>query len=468
MEPLWARSAADLAGLIRERQVSSLELTQAVLGRIERLNGRLTAIVQYDRDRAITAARAADDVLARRGPSGPLHGVPVTVKDTFDTAGIISTGGTLGRAQFIPPADATVVRLLRAAGALVLGKTNVPEFAMAVETDNLLYGRTNNPYDLAHTAGGSSGGPAAAVAAGLSALEVGSDGGGSIRLPAHYCGVAALKATPGRISQAGHFPEPYGSSSRMLACGPIARRVRDLRLALSVLGGEDWDDPLTLPVRVGVDPPRQLDGLRVAFYCDDGVGSPTNATVDTVRRCAAALVQSGCHVSEAIPPALADASEIHLGIIINDRHLILEWMRESGTTSDRLHPWVRDGLAYLNEAAEDLGADFGSMVFYELRRYQKKALAFMRDFDVLLSPVAAGPAPLHGEGVQGEAHSGYVYSTLHNVTGWPAAVVRCGTSPEGLPIGAQVAALPFRDELVLQVSEHLETVFGGWQSPPEI
>jgi amidase len=466
-DQVWTMGASELAALIRARQLSSEELTRTLCDRIATVNRPLNAIVQMDVDLALRQARLADQRLAQGGPVGPLHGVPVTLKDSIEVRGLISAAGTMGRAHHRPSADATVVTRLRGAGAVILGKTNVPEFALAVETDNLLYGRTNNPYDVERTCGGSSGGPAAAVAAGMVPLDIGSDGGASIRLPAHYCGVAALKATTGRISQAGHFPEGHGPAARLLAQGPLARRVRDLRLALEVLEGEDLADPLTVPLP-SLASEQALAGLRVAFFTDDGICPATPETVATVRRCAAALERAGCRVNEAVLPGMADASEVHLGFIIHDRHMIREWIREAGTPEEQLHPWVTAGLAYMDEAAADLPADFGTMLFYEQRRLQKQAMAFMRAYDVILSPVAARPAPLHGQGVEGASFSAYGYANVHNLTGWPAATVRCGTSPEGLPIGVQIAALPFRDQLTLTVAEFLESELGGWQPPPAL
>src|SRR6266480_3568007 len=237
------RSASELARLIRSRDISSEELVRAHLSRISEVNPKLNAVCQIDEKGALAAARDADAALKRRGEVGKLHGVPVTIKDSFDTKGIISTGGTEGRRGFVPEKDATVVARLRAAGAIVLGKTNTPELTLSYDTENLIYGRTHNPYDLAQTPGGSSGGAAAILAVGGSALDIGSDTAGSIRIPAHFCGITGLKPTFGRVSRAGHIPPAGGVAGRRTQVGPMARFVEDLVLALSIISGPDGEDP---------------------------------------------------------------------------------------------------------------------------------------------------------------------------------------------------------------------------------
>ncbi len=222
---ITSASATDLAARIRSKQISSKAVVEAYLDRIAVVNPKLNAVVQLTADAARKEADEADAALARGEVKGPLHGVPVTIKDTLETTGVICTGGTKGRANYVPKADATAVARLRAAGAIVLGKTNVPELAGAIETDNLVYGRTNNPYDLSRTPGGSSGGEAAIVSAGGSPLGLGTDAGGSIRIPAHFCGLAAIKPTSGRVPRTGQFPLPLGARNPVFHVSLIARKV---------------------------------------------------------------------------------------------------------------------------------------------------------------------------------------------------------------------------------------------------
>jgi len=239
---ITTKSASELAGAIRSKKLSSKAIVEAHLEQIAKVNPKLNAIVQLTADSARKEADEADAALARGEIKGSLHGVPITIKDTLETTGVICTGGTKGRANFVPKADATAVARLRAAGGIILGKTNVPELAGAIETDNLVYGRTNNPYDLARTPGGSSGGEAAIVAACGSPLGLGTDAGGSIRIPAHFCGLAAIKPTSGRVPRTGQFPMPMGARNAVFHISLIARKVEDLALALPIIAGPDFRD----------------------------------------------------------------------------------------------------------------------------------------------------------------------------------------------------------------------------------
>src|SRR2546426_11277021 len=282
MDELVYTSATSLARAIREKRVSSHEVVEAYIHRIEALNPQLIAVVKFTADTALTQARQADVALARGEIKGPLHGVPITIKDSFDTEGIISTAGTKGRESYVPQQDATAVARMRAAGAILLGKTNLPELSLAYESNNLIYGRTNNPYDLSRTPGGSSGGESAIIAAGGSPLGLGTDGFGSIRIPAHFCGIAGLKPTSGRIPFTGLLPPAFGASAKLRHVGPMARYVEDLILTLPILAGVDWRDPATIPMPL--DDPRnvELKSLRVAFYTDNGIMSPTHETIGIV------------------------------------------------------------------------------------------------------------------------------------------------------------------------------------------
>jgi len=294
-------STVEQARSIRERKISAEELVNACIRRIEEVNPKLNAVVQLPAAAARAEARLLDAALARGEIKGPLHGVPFTLKDAIETAGIICTGGTLGRAHYAPAEDATVVKRLRAAGGILLGKTNCPEFGWAWESDNLIYGRTNNPYDPALSPGGSSGGESAIIAAGGSPFGLGSDAGGSVRFPAHCTGIASLKPTSGRVPRTGHFPGPGGTLDTLWQIGPLARFVEDLSLVLPVIAGADWNDAAIVPMPLG-DPRRvSLKGLRVAFHTDNGIAPPTPETVATVERAAQAIAASGMAVEEARP-----------------------------------------------------------------------------------------------------------------------------------------------------------------------
>src|SRR5215813_7308318 len=259
-------SATRLAQMIREKKASSVEVLRAHLAQIERINPRLNAVVQMCTERAMAEARQMDALLAKGTVKGPLHGVPMTIKDSFDTLGVVTTGGTLGRKDYVPGKDATVVARLRDAGAILLGKTNTSEFTMSFKTTNLVYGITRNPYNLNYQPGGSSGGPAATVAAGGAAFEIGSDFGGSVRYPAHCCGIAGIKPTTGCVPRTGHIVDYGGYFDPYQQVGPLARRVEDLKLILPIIAGPDYIDAAIVPMPLGNPDSVNLRGLRVAFY----------------------------------------------------------------------------------------------------------------------------------------------------------------------------------------------------------
>ena len=276
MDRLLFQSAANLAQLIRSKEISSEELVRAHLDRIQEINPKLNAVLKLRAEEAIREARGADAAVAAGQTNGrPFLGVPMTVKDSFAVKGTVTTSGTLGRVSHFPDKDAASVAFMRAAGAIVLGKTNVPELCLAFESDNLIYGRTNNPYDVSRTSGGSSGGEAAIVAACGSPFGLGSDAGGSVRLPAHFCGIAALKPTSGRLPKTGHFMPPGGTLDRLWQVGPMARFVEDLALALPVLAQPDYEDASFVPM--AIRPPETVDlaKLHIASYTDNGIVPPT-------------------------------------------------------------------------------------------------------------------------------------------------------------------------------------------------
>jgi amidase len=462
MDTLTTASATSLARAIRDKQVSSEEVVSAYLARIAAINPKLNAVVQLRAEGALEEARQADAALARGEMRGPLHGVPFTVKDTYDVAGMICTCGTQGRAANIARDDATAVARLRAAGGIVLGLTNLPELCLAAESDNLIYGRTNNPYDLERTPGGSSGGEAANIAAGGSPLGLGTDSGGSLRIPAHFCGIAALKPTWGRVPLTGLFPPPVGTPGRIRHAGPLARRVEDLALALPLLAGVDWRDPGVVPMPPGDHQAVQLKGLRLAFYTEDGLAPPTPETAQTVQTAAQTLAEAGLVVEERRPPGIEQSLEFFLSVGGADGAVGLQrLLQASGTTE--ISPLLQKMLMAAGSRAMTL-PDFGAFLA-RWDVWKGALLTFMENYDVLLAPVVAQPAPQHGTTFLPNVFIGFGYAATHNVTGWPAVTVRCGTSPEGLPIGVQVAARPWREDVALAVAQHLETALGGWQPP---
>jgi amidase len=457
--PLCFRSATELAELIRRREVTSAEAVEACLARIEAVNPAINAVVAFAPD-ARVRARDADARLARGERSGPLHGVPFTIKDSLDTEGVVTTAGTAGWRTRVPGRDATVVARLRAAGGILLGKTNTPEFTWSDETDNDVYGRTSNPYATDRTPGGSSGGPGAIVAAGGSPFDIGSDTGDSIRQPAHVCGIAGIKPTRGRVPRTGHWPDYRGILESLTQLGPMARRVDDLALVLPVIAGPDGEDPHVPPVPMPDLDRRDVAGLRVVAFTDNDIRTPTAATIEAVEAAAAALEAGGAGVERAVPPLLADAWAAWDGLIRADGWAWLgRLIADAGTPgmgSYGSRGWLTPSrpldaaaLTALVERADGIRAGF---------------LRWMADVDLIVCPAMPQPAIRHGESTAD--WFGDTYSDVHNLTGLPAVVVRGGTSPEGLPIGVQLVAPPWREDLAIAGARVVEAASGGWRPPP--
>ena len=462
MKELTYSSASELAQAIRTKRVSAKEVVEAHLRRIEAVNPKLNAVVQLTSDAALDEAGKADRAVALGEAIGPLHGVPITIKDSLETAGVIFTAGTTGRASFVPTQDATVVARLRSAGAILLGKTNLPELSMAWESDNLVYGRTSNPYDLSRTPGGSSGGEAAIIAAGGSPLGIGADSAGSIRQPAHFCGIAGIKPTPGRVPRTGHFQPAGGVQDATFQIGPMARFVKDLILALPIIAGVDWRDPTVVPMPL--DDPSEVDlqNLRIAFHTDNGILSPTPETVETVRKIAKTLDDAGLAVEEERPDGIERSHEILRALYDSDGGSDMRNMlRAAGTT--RISPLVQRWLEMKDTNSISV-ADFSAVVF-GWDEFRSTMLSFFTRYDAIISPACAYPAMPHGTTFDDDKVSAFSYTETYNLTGWPAVVVRGGTSPEGLPIGVQVVAPPWREDVALAVAQRIETRFGGWQPP---
>jgi amidase len=449
-------SVLQLAKAIKAREISSVEVVQACLERIEAVNPKLNAVVQLRGEQALDEARLADEALARGVSHGLLHGIPMTIKDSLDTAGVITTGGTSGRKNFVPEKDATVVARLKNEGAILLGKTNTPELTLSFETNNLIYGRTSNPYDLTLSSGGSSGGAAAIVASGGAPFDIGSDYGGSIRVPAHFCGVAGLKPTSGRVPRTGHIiPYAAGATDAFQTIGPIARKVDDLVLLLRVIAGPDWQDPTIVPMPPANPEDVDLRKLRVAFYTENGTVTPTPEIMQAVREVAKSLEGRVASVAEDRPERLEETWDLWTSLNVADGgYGILEILKKAGTkqTSRKMGSADREAT----------GREFGRRL-REMDVFRSQMLGFMANYDVIICPTSAHVAIEHD--TERDHIDGFSYTASYNLTGWPAVVVRAGTSPEGLPIGVQIVANPWREDVALKVAQVVEQAFGGWQKP---
>ena len=431
----------------------------ACLGRIAAVNPRINAVVALADD-ALERAHAADAALDRGDDVGPLHGVPMTIKDSLDTAGLVTTAGTIGWKDRVPDRDATVVARLRAAGAILLGKTNTPEFTWSDETDNDVYGRTSNPYDMTRTPGGSSGGPAAIIAAGGSPFDIGSDTGDSIRQPAHVCGIAGIKPTQGRVPRTGHWPSFAGIVASLQQLGPMARRVDDLTLILPLIAGPDGEDPHVAPVPLGRPDDVEVGGLRIAAFTDNGIRTPTPETAAAVTAAATALSATGAAVEWRVPPGLGEAWEAWDALIRSDGY---GWLRRLITAAGTPGLGSYETRGWIDPKPPVAGDTLSALV--ETADWARSALLrWFADADLIVCPAMPQPAIRHGE--SNEPWFGDTYSDVHNLTGWPAVVVRGGTSNDGLPIGVQLVAHPWREDVALAAARVVEAVSGGWQPPP--
>ncbi len=460
-DDLILKSATELLQLIKTRAVRSIEIVEACLRQIEELNPSLNAIVTIAPD-VLDRARELDSELASGNLVGPLHGLPITIKDTIDTANIRTTRGSRLFADHVPAQDATVVARLKAAGGIVLGKTNVPEMAIPYETDNAVFGRTNNPHDLSRTPGGSSGGEASAIAARLSPAGVGSDLSGSIRVPAHFCGIAGLKPTMGAVVMDGHLPRASGTLALGAGIGPMARRVRDLALLFSVMAQKPEAEFL-LDGNV-------VSGERVALYTDEQVTPVSAEIADALRRTATMLGDAGFRIVAERPPAISLGPRLWVELFSRSaskqiRELYRGREQEAGpATSALLEPAEHEATF---EERVDIAETLAAAVM-ERERLREQLLRWMRHTPLILAPVSATAAFAHGA-ITVDVNEKSIgvfrscgYSQAVNVFGLPAVVVPVARTATGLPIGVQVIGRPFAERGVLAAASAIELRAGFW------
>ena len=447
-------SGVEMARLIRERAISSRELIQMHLDRIAEVNPGLNAAIEVWTESAFQAADSVDRRLAQGEQLGPFAGVPFSIKDSIQVKGAVCSAGTLGLANSAPAQeDATSVARLRTAGGIPIARTNLPDLLFSFESDNLIYGRTNNPYDHSRTSGGSSGGEAALIAALGSPLGLGSDAAGSVRLPAHFCGIASLKPTSGRLARTGHVPGAGGWLEMIWQIGPMARRVEDLCAMMEVLTGGDGRDHTVVdaPYR---DPSRvHVRDLRVAFFTDNGIRTANAETVRVVRAAADALSNAGARVEERRPPGIEQSYDLEMKVIGPDGgDGLRQYLKAIGST--RIHHLLEQWLLRLEPYRTTLDGFAG--YWENLYEFRAALLTFLQNYDVIVSPVYPQAALPHGESATDANFPGFSYTMTYNLTGWPAAVVPFGSSSEGLPIGVQIAAHPWREDIALAVALHLD------------
>ena len=447
MPDLTSQSAANLAELIRKRAVSPVEVAEAYLRRIDQLNPSLNAIVTLS-PLVLEQAREAEAALLR-GNIGPLLGVPLTVKDTIETAGLRTTSGSVIRANHIPDSDAPAVARLKAAGAIILGKSNPAEMAMDYTADNPVFGRTSNPHDATRTPGGSSGGEAAAIVTCMSPGGLGSDLAGSIRIPAHCCGIAGLKPGTGRVPGGGQFPPSAGPYSLGSVIGPMARQVSDLHLLFNVLAG---NAPQLSAFEVLHDQRSLLLGRRVAWYTDDGVIPVTPETREAVASAARALSDAGMVVEERRPPGVEQALDLWLKLF--SRASVVQLRNVYTGQEEKAGSFVSWRLRTADDTPPQTLDDY-IKGWLERDRLRAELVEWMNTTPLLITPVGATPAfehDAHKVTVAGKTFStfrAFSYSQAFNVFDLPSVSVPAGRSHEGLPIGVQIVGQPHQEESVL-------------------
>jgi Asp-tRNA(Asn)/Glu-tRNA(Gln) amidotransferase A subunit family amidase len=447
MSEFVEQSLNTIAELIRQRKVSPVEVAEAYLERIARLNPSLNAIVTVASD-VVERARAAEAALLRGAEVGALHGVPVTIKDTIDTAGLRTTSGSKIRVDYVPTTDAPAVARLKAAGAIVLGKTNAAEMAMDYNADNLVFGRTNHPLDPKLTPGGSSGGEAVAIATHMSPGGIGSDLAGSVRIPAHFCGICGLKPTTGRIPGEMQFPPSIGPYSLGAVIGPMARTAGDLRLLFGALSKDPFE-------RSSFD----LRGTRVAWYTDDGVAPVTEETANAVARAARALSDAGLIVEERRPPHVERGNEMWLKVFSRASVVQLRSVYKGRESEGGSFVRWRLGTAD-NTPTPTLDEYIAGWM--ERDRLREELLQWMETTPIIIAPVGATPAYPHDTlkvTVRGSTFGtfrAFSYSQTFSVFDLPVVTVPVGKSNDGLPIGVQIAGTPFAEETILAAAEMIE------------
>ncbi|OAI48277.1 hypothetical protein AYO45_05175 [Gammaproteobacteria bacterium SCGC AG-212-F23] len=461
MDELTRLSAKQLVTLIKNKKISCVELMQAHLDRIKKVNPLINALVQMlSPEEALKQAKLKDEAIASGKPIGQLHGIPIAVKDGRKVKGFLTTVGCKSPHNKIATEDATIVSRLREAGGIILGVTNIPAFLVSAETDNLLYGRTNNPYDLKRVPGGSSGGQGALIAAQGVPLGIGSDSGGSLRQPANACGIVTLKPTQNLIPMTGLFPsDETGMIGSIDVQGPMARYVEDLIFTLPILAGPDGRDPNVVPISLQDPTTVNLKKLRIAFHTDVGRAVASEDVANTIRAVAKALSKEVFSVHEDCPKILAESyqSLLELYFYGGDHG---KWLTDFIDFMDAKEPepMVQD---LINRAKQcELSANEIRNRFVYADQFKWKMMEFMKDYDVIICPVSTMPAREHRKV---DTFKEVMYTFPYNVAGWPAAVIRCGTSKEGLPIGVQVIAKSWQENIVLAVAQRLEEIFGGWQ-----
>lgn len=458
MDELLQLPLRELSEQMTSGRITSKALTRTYLDRIEQVNPRINAVVHLDGEMAMKHAERNDLALKSGETPGKLFGIPMTIKDSLNTYDMVTTWGTTGRKNFRPGKDATCVARLRNQGAILMGKSNTPEFTLAFKSENALFPKTNNPYDFSRTSGGSSGGAAALLACHGTPFEVGTDTGGSIRLPAHFCGVAGIKPTTGRVPCSGNALPSTGLIAPLTQPGPMARRVDDLAFLLEMMIGPDNLDPHAVP-----NPwltPDQVDvpSLRVAWHTDNGLCKPDADIVAALEQVRDLLIDHQIKVTDTRPTGVEMSAMIYGHLMRADDGDMVEALLDENNTELP----STEVAAILERTGHPIDAREFAQVISLWHSYQSSMLSLFDEFDVLICPVNGHTAIPHD--VE-EDFLAYTYTAAYNLTGWPGLVIRAGTDSAGLPIGVQILAAPFREDRCLALGSWLEARLGEFTGP---
>ncbi len=456
MEKLYYLSAFQILSLIKKKKISCVEVMKAHLDRIEKVQPFINAFTQRVPEEI--CLKKAKDADGKKNPSERLHGLPFAVKDILKVEGLISSLGNKGLfARGKSKEDATLVKRLKKEGAILLGLTNVPELCRGGDSDNLIYGKTNNPYDLSRTSGGSSGGSAALIAAGGTPLAIGSDGGGSISQPSHCTGIVGLKPSHGRFPNTGGAAGDYlGLIAPFVQYGPMARFVEDVELAFLLLQGEDKIDPHA--PAASMSPAAPLKELTIAYYTDNTIAPVTKEISSLVEKAAQSLQGKVLKVEKKAPPCIGKTFELHWTTFLggDKGEGMKHFLKKLGNP-----PLSWELEIFLEQAKKaDYSTTFLNERLSQIDQYRIEMNLFMKTHDILICPPFPTPAKPHGVGIK--EISDFSYAMAFNLTGFPTVVIRCGTSSEGLPLGVLVAARKWEDLNALMVAKELEKEFGGF------
>lgn len=478
MSKLRFLSATEVLHKIHSKELSVEEVIVNLLEHITTINPDINALVCYDEKKLLDQAKATDQHLSTSDSIAPLTGLPVSIKDNIEVKGMVTTGGINGRKDYIPSFDAPVVKRLKDAGAIIIGKTNCPSHCAGFETTNQVYGLTKNPYNLEKTVGSSSGGEAALISAGGSYLGIGSDTGGSIRWPAHFTGLASLVPTFGRVPRTGTIPYYLGFLDST-CIGPIARRVKDLILTLPIIAGPDNWDPRCMPLVY--DDPENIDieGLTIAYYSDNGVVTADPSIKQVINNVANVLTEKNIQVDETYPSVSTEFSKIGQGLNsfaggIDPQTAGQLFTLQKDQEHFEYYPENIYGLAdeWLDLAKQVQGEHAMLAVtwhFWGIKWavFRSEMLSFMKQYDAIVCPIAATPAFEHGASSKEDFNGMNYLSYTHpySLTGLPAVTLRGGETADGLPIGFQIITNHGKEGLALKIALYLEEKLGGYKKP---